>query len=369
MPRPKKSDSSSSRPKRVTLKDIAKVAGLHVMTVSDALSGARNVAPATRERVKQIARDLNYIPNTAAQALATGRTRLIAVMCGNISEVYYANMVSHLENFLHEDRYKVVLLRRPLELEELLDATGGTAVDGAVAIDMDAAIYSDKLIEQFRTHSAVPCVSIGAYTRSFVDSVVVDLSSAVTMALTMMVTAGRQRIAYLVTAPHLADEKESRGGAYLTTMQRHVRKPEIINADTNVLSEVEPYLKAYIRENGHPDALLCQNDETAMSAYRALRDLGLRIPDDVLLVGCDGQLHMKYFDPPLSTVVQPLEEICSVAWKFLKRRMADPTLPHQRIVLEGELVVRESLLPPLAAKGVTNDFFYTGREDGGRPLE
>ena len=84
MPRPKSRPVDSARPKQVTLQDIANVAGLNVMTVSNALRNSRIVAPATRERVKRIAHELNYVPNSAAKALSTGRTSLIAIMTGPI---------------------------------------------------------------------------------------------------------------------------------------------------------------------------------------------------------------------------------------------------------------------------------------------
>ena len=342
MPRPK--GSNANRVQRVTLQDVAKAADLHVMTVSNALSGSRSVAPATRERVQQIARELNYVPNSAAQALATGRTGLVAVMCGSLHEWYYAQMFASLERVLYAERYKVFFLRRPFELKEFLETTGDAAIDGAIAIDMHSGIDAEALVTSLRNRPLVPCVSIGTYSWALIDSVVIDLSVGVRGAVNVMVAAGRQRIAYLVTTQQMSLPIETRTGAYIASVERAGFQPEIINADTNVLTQVGPELMAYIQQHGCPDALLCQNDEVAMTAYRVLRDLGRRVPEDVMLVGCDGQLHMKYFDPPLSTVVQPVEESCRVAWSFLKKRMANPTLPHQRVVLEGELVLRESLL-------------------------
>src|SRR5688500_18945792 len=87
----------TKRPKRGTMQDIADAAGVHLMTVSDALHGTRRVAPATRERVRQIAKELNYMPNFTARALATGKTKTIAVLSGTINEPYYANVVHLLE--------------------------------------------------------------------------------------------------------------------------------------------------------------------------------------------------------------------------------------------------------------------------------
>jgi DNA-binding LacI/PurR family transcriptional regulator len=368
MPRPKKSDSDSTTSKRVTLKDIANAAGLHVMTVSDALGDKRVVAPATRERVKRIARELNYIPNPLAKALSTGRSSLIAVMSGSLHEVYYANAVAYLEKNLSSDRYAPIVLRRPGKLEELLSSTGGTVVDGVVAVDLLSPSNYEKEVEGFLNQLSVPCVCIGSFPHPVVDYVLIDLSEAVFAALQIMLGAGCQRIAYLATSVDLADPLESRARAYISAMQQAGREVEIINVNTDVLTEVEPQLKLYIERNGCPDALLCQNDETAMCAYRALHDSGLRVPDDVLLVGCDGQLHMKYFDTPLSTVLQPLEDTCNLAWKFLKNRIADPSLPQQRAILEGELIVRESLLKKsspqrernLAPSATASGSFYPG---------
>ncbi|RYG75379.1 LacI family transcriptional regulator, partial [bacterium] len=336
MPRAKNDPAAPKRPKRVTLQDIAKVAGVHVMTVSDALNGTRSVAPATREKVKKIAQELNYVPNFAARALVTGRTGIVAVLSRAMNEHYYANMIHVLERHLNADGYKLMLLRTPHDVKDLVNATGNLAVDGAIAIDM----Y--HLVDEFRTRQVVPCVSIGVFNPNFVDHVVIDLSAAVEEALQLMLDAGRKRIAYLVTAPHLSRPTEGRARAYLHVMEKAGRTPEIINVDNEEFALDPERLKAYIKENGCPDGLLCQNDDTAMAAFRVLRDAGFRVPDDVMLVGCDGQPTMAFFDPPLSTVAQPMDEMCAIAWQFLQKRMSQPGLPLQHAFLSGKLLARES---------------------------
>jgi DNA-binding LacI/PurR family transcriptional regulator len=291
--------------------------------------------------VLRIVEELNYTPNTIARALAQGKTGVIAIVCGAVNEPYYAAIV-HLETFMGADNYRLTLLRRPAEVKELINATGSVPVDGAIAIDVH------HLVDKFHPHPMVPCVSIGTYENSLLDNVKVDLSAAVEEALQIMFEQGRRRIAYVVNAPDLALPRESRASSYLEFVSRVGLQPEIIVADTShvgevVLPKVRPLIKSYIEANGYPDALLCLNDETAMAAYAALRDLNLQTPRDVLLVGCDGQLHMEYFAPPLSTIVQPIEEMCSKAWQFLKARIHTPDLPLQRAVLKGELRIRESL--------------------------
>ena len=344
MPRPHSRHSQVSsnvtRPKRATMQDIAAAAGVHVMTVSNALGNIRSVSPTTREKVLRIARELNYVPNTAARALAAGKTGVIAVFSGNLNEPYYANMVHLLSSQMDADGYKLTIHHRPHDVGDLLNDTGSVAVDGAIGIDM----Y--HMVEKFRPHPAIPCVSIGTYEQELMDCVIVDLSDAVKRALRIMLNEGRQRIAYLVNAAHLSLPAEVRARSYLEFMQRCGRPPEIINSDTSIVPLTRERFRAYLGENGCPDGLLCLNDEVAMCAYQVLRQQGYKVPDDVLLVGCDGQLHMEYFDTPLSTIAQPMEEMCALAWQFLRQRIAEPGLPLQHATLRGKLVVRESLRPP-----------------------
>jgi DNA-binding LacI/PurR family transcriptional regulator len=160
-----------------------------------------------------------------------------------------------------------------------VNATGNAAVDGAIAIDM----Y--HLVDEFRARQAVPCVSIGVFSPSFVDHVVIDLSEAVEEALQIMVRAGRKRIAYLVTAPHLSGPTEGRARAYLKTMEEASLPVEIINVNDEEFGVDRERLRAYIAANGCPDGMLCQNDDAAMAAYRVLLDAGHHVPTDVMLVG------------------------------------------------------------------------------------
>ena len=101
-------------------------------------------------------------------------------------------------------------------------------------------------------------------------------------------------------------------------------------------------LAAYIALNGCPDAIFCYDDEHAITAHHALRKLGFKLPEDVLLVGCDGNDECEYLEPALSTIVQPIDQMCEAAWEFMAARLANPGAPRQHARLTAELVVRES---------------------------
>ncbi|RYD89670.1 MAG: LacI family transcriptional regulator, partial [Sphingobacteriales bacterium] len=190
--------------RRVTLQDVAKAAGVNVSTASDALKGTGRVAEATREKVRRIAAEHKYIPNMAARALVTGRTGSVAIVTGSLDHYYYANLVSLLERQLAGHNYKTLLLHSRKEVHDIITATGAASVDGVIAIDM----Y--HIVDEFlRTDNKVqPCVFIGTYSPPSVDHVTIDLSFAVEEALTIMLTQGRKRIAYLVDSEPMASASE-----------------------------------------------------------------------------------------------------------------------------------------------------------------
>ncbi len=329
--------------KTVTMKDIARVAGVTSMTVSRVMKDDANVAPATRELILNIARDLNYTANAAGRALRTGRTNTIAVIGGSLNQPYHAAMISALESRLNGSGYQTRLVLNQNDLDHLIRSTQAAAVDGAIITGMH------NLLPQF--HQAgyritQPLVHISIFPMEDEDCVQCDLIPAFERALQRALAAGRARIAYACIGEAAAHE-EPRSQAYARGMARAGRAPEWISvgADYAVPGEQRvANLRRYFGERGCPDAILCFNDEVAMQTYRALMDVGCRVPDDTLLVGCDGVAATAYFEPPLSTIAQPFDQLAATAWQFLRARIAEPNLARQYARFDAELVLRRSLL-------------------------
>jgi DNA-binding LacI/PurR family transcriptional regulator len=348
-------DTAIATPKRrrntggsVTLHKVAELAGVHPMTVSRALQGSEKVALPTRENIQRIARELNYTPNLAARALVMGKTNTIAVLTGSINEHYYANLLHLLEIELAKSDYKLLFLRSRDLNRDLLSVINANAVDGIISVDalpqIRDLIASQDAVLPPRVYAGV---GIHHWTAAeSADVVEVDLSQGVRDAIQAMLDGGCRRIAYL-TPWQLELRFDARARVYGITLNEAGLAPEIINLEIGnatsdhelVRSRLSEYLKAY----GCPDGIFCQNDEMAIAAYRALRDLKLRVPEDVQLVGCDGLPYTNYFDPPISTIVQPAEEMCRLAWQFLQRRISDGSIPRQQVTLQAHLAVRASL--------------------------
>jgi LacI family transcriptional regulator len=105
---------------------------------------------------------------------------------------------------------------------------------------------------------------------------------------------------------------------------------------------VRQSIQDYVREEGCPEAIFCHSDDVALGIYRGLCDLKLRVPGDVALVGCDGIQDTEYLECPITTLVQPVAEMCATAWRFMLRRLESPLVKRQSLVLKPELIVRES---------------------------
>src|SRR5690606_29158862 len=122
----------------------------------------------------------------------------------------------------------------------------------------------------------------------------------------------------------------------------HRAPTEYIPLSTNTRAAARAELKSYLEANGCPDSILCFNDDVAIGIYRALCEQGIKVPQQVALIGCDGIDDTEYLECPITTIVQPVEEMCRMAWQMLESRIANPRQPFQQKVLLPELVVRES---------------------------
>ncbi|MER3473626.1 MAG: hypothetical protein C4335_06240 [Armatimonadota bacterium] len=325
---------------RTTIRQIAKVAGVSPSTVSRVLSGrgAHLISPSTRERVLQVAKELEYQPNIAARSLVTGRTHTIALWLNEIYTSFHARVVQLIEDHLWQHGDDTLIRRVGRSL--LASHAYTEHVDGILAHECPA--YLDRVWKVFQRRG-LPVVSAGAYVHTQVDYVAVDLFAGGLVAVRHLIQVGCRRIAYMVNAEscHVGD---ARRDAYDTAMREAGLPTEhiIVPDQRRVASSV--VIREYVQNYGLPDGIFCHNDEMAIGVYHGLRRLGVHIPDDVALVGCDGIEDTEYLEVPLSTIRQPLEQMCQLACDLLYARLAEPNRETQGIVLQPELVMRESSL-------------------------
>lgn len=329
---------------RTSLRQVAARAGVSDATASRVLNTVdARIAPDTRRRVQQAAAEIGYQPNRAARALATGRTQAVALWSGNLRSSHSAHVVYHTREETLRHEYDLMISGYQYCENGVLDTSKllSWPVDGILTIDLPRGIIPGL---EGRLLGGKPFVNMGAYVVEHADHVRIDFSEQVKEAVRHLSQVGCRRIAYLLPDwfewfRQCGDERLS---GYECVMAELGQQPEFIVFGFETRQTVGPVLKEYIERHGCPDGMFCFNDDMAIGAFRALRDLGMRIPDDVALVGCDGIDDAAYLDPTLTTVAQPIEEMCATAWGFLERRLREPSIPVQQVTIQTRLEVRGS---------------------------
>lgn len=336
----------------VTLVDIATRTNLNKGTVSRILNGkAVTCTPETRQRVLDTAAEMGYQPNMLARALQTGRTNTIALwfLTHTHYSPYFGALQHYLQRIAKQHHYHMLTETAPLSLsQEPYDREAkplSWPVDGVISSYMaQAAIqYLQSSIKK-----DCPMVCLQQYepenmeVRPYTDFVLLDINAGARQAVEHLLNSGCSRIAF-VGEPQIFDG-DVRAQVYRELLRDAGKQIEhVVSSGGNRRSAFDG-MKAYIERFGCPDGVFCPNDEFAIGCYLAMQKMGIRVPDDTLLVGFDGLENAELFPCPISSVLIPLEEMCTLAWDMLIQRINDPGRAMQQQLFTPRLEIRESSL-------------------------
>jgi len=329
---------------KISIEEVAKEAGVSASTVSRVLSGSRvSIAPETRHRVQQIAESMGYVPNRAARALAKGSSQTIAIWAAHLRSRFTGLVVHYMSQELARHKYDMMIMAAQYDQDAPLNSSHlmSWQVDGIIALDVPRGVVPSLKGSRLGDK---PFATLGGYVVDRCDYVHVEFKNEVITAVRHLHSGGARRIAYL--APDwfewFRQINDARLSGYDTAVNEIGLPAEYILTPNQKRETTGDALKAYIESHGCPDGIFCYNDDMAIAAYRALRDIGRRIPEDVALVGCDGIDDTLYLDAPLSTIVQPIEHMCLLTWMFLEKRIRIPDTPLQQVTVQPKLEIRQS---------------------------
>lgn len=322
----------------VTQEQIARKLGVSRQLVTFALAGYPQVSAKSRQRILAAAREMGYRPNPHARALRRQRTGIVALWIPDQISTHYTQVARELGRLAREARHELIIAE--VEAADAQQVLSHVPVDAIIAVDALKAVQ--RQLEGIEA-STTPVVSVGAYCSPKTDRVEVDLTTGTAAVMKHLLDAGFQRIAH-ATFVRKDQPGESRRLGYVEAMRAAGRTPEFIYypLTRNQKPVTRRLIQEYIKAEGRPDAIFCHSDDAALGIYRGLCDLGLRVPQDVALVGCDGIEDTEYLECPLTTLVQPVAEMCATAWRFVQERLEQADRPRQQVVLQPQLAVRAS---------------------------
>ncbi|MBI4874189.1 MAG: LacI family DNA-binding transcriptional regulator [Acidobacteria bacterium] len=332
--------------KPVSIKDIARRANVSHSTVSRALQNSPLVNRETADKIRRLARELDYRASAVARSLATSKTRSAGVVVTSIADPFAAGVVGGIEDAANQHGYSIVLANSHADPERemaVVRSLEERRVDGVVVTASRVGAMYVPLLARMR----VPIVLLNnQHPSEFAHSVMIANLEASRDATRHLIQLGHRRIAYLGDRYGHQSDTERFGGYRQALDEADVPfQPELVVHGDGKPEGGMQAMERLLALAVPPTAVFCYNDMTALGALRRIRASGLRVPGDISLVGFDDLYIAEYTDPPLTTVRQPLGQMGRLAMEALIR-LLEGSPAGQSIRVPGELVIRESTAAP-----------------------
>lgn len=334
-------------PQRVTLRDVAIHAGVSVTTVSNVVRDWPYVSDDTRHKVQQAIHELGYSPHPIAQGLRTGQTQVIGFVVPELSNPYFAAMVSVAEDVAQECGYSLLVFNthedEAREAECVHRATQRW-VDGLLIAQVAEAQHTAEVLNSIH----IPVVAIDRVPAGFAGpSCKLDNFSAAQLATEHLYELGHRRIAHLA-GPLNAQPAHERLDGYKAALEQYDLSYQQVAFEGGHWRCAEGYhaMGEILADEVLPTAVFASNDRMAIGAMHAILEHGLSIPGDISIVGVDDIEVSEHLNPPLTTVRQPIEAMARAGIDLLLKLLGDETPDNLHPLLSPTLMMRKSTAPP-----------------------
>lgn len=325
----------------MSIQKIARLAGVSVATVSRVLNNSDSVKSKNRERVLEAIRESNYKPNLLARQLRTSRSSMILVMVSNIANPFCADVVKGIEEEAEKNGYRILLCNSGSDTERSKSSLGllsGKMVDGIITMDAFS-----KLPDLSTMIGQTPWVQCAEYADAGdVSCVGISDTDASEFAIRHLLERGCERIA-LINHDLSYKYAQLRERGYKTVLRQQGGSFEAIEYASELSfragkAAMENLLQAAVK----PDAVFAVSDTLAAGAMRAIEEAGMKVPQDIAVIGFDGTELAEMVSPQLTTIEQPSREIGRQAVTLLLRKIDNPEAPAERLMMDWHFIARAS---------------------------
>lgn len=332
----------------MNLEEVARRAKVSTATVSRVINNASVVKSSTRSRVVKAIEELRYHPNLHARSLAGGTSKTFGVIVSNLENPFFFDIYKTIEADAHAQGFEVVMANTDYRAEQLVKSIRlmiGRRVTGLAAIVSEMA---PELIEEL-TESRIPVVfyDVGAPYKN-ITKIRVNYSRGIEKVISYLHSIGHRRLGFVGHHATLGPINE-RMHAVLDAVAHYPELEVHTAADADTLEGGRQAARMLLTSGFNPTALICVNDMTAVGALLAVREAGLRVPEDISVTGFDNVKLSEFCYPALTTVHIPRERIGHIICQRLISMNDQPLEPAPEIVIDPEFVVRDSTGP--AKKG------------------
>lgn len=323
------------------IREVAHAAGVSVATVSRALASPEKVSPSSLKKVKDAIDAVGYRPNLLARNFRAARSYAIVVLVPDITNPYFSQVIRAIEDRAQQKGYAVLLgdTRESSKREqEYVNRVETRLADGVIQLRPQSMSASEQHIPWV---NACGCVGTPG------PSVRVDNIAATRTIVDHLLALGHRRVGIisgLADNPHTIDRLE---GYRQSLEQAGIQfKAELVAEGDFTMWSGQNAAKQFFKLRERPTAICCMNDEMAIGAIQTLKAQGMNVPGDISVTGFDDISYAQYWDPGLTTIAQPAEDIGRLALDTLLRIIEGEDLTHQEIVLPTKFVLRDSTASP-----------------------
>ena len=328
----------------VTMKDIAQRANVSIVTVSRALNNKDDINPETKDRILKIARELDYTGNDVARSLITQKTGTIGVIVPNAADTFYASVIQGVNNRCFQKEYSIILCSTKENTDkelEYITLLRKKRVEGFLIYPLQQDARYIKILKAID----IPFVMLNRHTEALNSSYVInDNVSGTYEAVQYLIQQGHTKITYICAKPEASSGRERIDGCRKAMNESGLqsRSLHVLYCEETITSCYN-LVKSEIRNGLDSTALFGYDDKLALGAMRAIYEEGLRIPEDIAIVGYDDIETAAFYHPPLTTVRQPAREIGEIAADILMKNLtSDNSWEQRHVVLKPKLIIRES---------------------------
>ncbi|SDM49791.1 LacI family DNA-binding transcriptional regulator [Sediminibacillus halophilus] len=326
-----------------TIHQVAKQAGVSVATVSRVLNGQNSVTAKTRIKVEDAIKKLNYEPSLLGRNLRNSESRLLLVLIPNISNPFYSEIINGIENTAIELGYNILLCETDTNAEReniYFDLVRKKMADGIIS--MDPAVNTDSLIRLAENHAIIQCSEYAV--DSGIPYVTIDNAQAAYRAVKHLIKIGHQRIALINSDKKFLYARQRQLGYQKALEENDMGLEDSLIVHTKGLdfSYGQQAMKKILMQKERPTAIFAVSDLLAIGALKEIHNQGLRVPEDIAIIGFDKIAFSNMTHPTLTTISQPMYEMGKAAADMLVKKIQGEEV--ESLILEHELVIRESTL-------------------------
>lgn len=334
--------------RRVTIKDIALGLNISPSTVSRALNDNSNIKKETKKIIKDLALKLNYRPNLMAQGLLQNKTHTIGIVVPSITGHFFSSIITSIQDVLSPAGYNMIICHSDGSSKneaKIIDSLLRCCVDG-IMVSPVSSIKNTKLFQHIKEIGIPLIIFDRDCPNVHVDKVLVDDYDGAFQAVEYLIRSGCKKIAHLGGSKKISTNKRRLKG-YLDALKKYnikINKDYIIQVLGYTHADGIKPTKQLFQLSSPPDGIFAVNDCIAIAALSVVKDLNLKIPDEVSIIGFDDEPHSSYFSPALSTVWQPVFSIGMLAARIMLSHLDNSISENEfrREVFKTELIIRDS---------------------------